>query len=461
MKNEIQTITDYFESTIKTLPPANNFVLVLDPECFLDLGEQFVDLTNQKTWEVLNYNGNDLILRKKYASCKGNKPLILWVTPQPTEIHKSINLSYIYDIIEKTEKTIDLSLQNVLNELIPSTKWPEELFNHSKEIGQELSTFHKLQNELRKELPNKAPLNANHVKAILIALRNPKVSLSDLILTSTSTQETLTKYLRLLMKTELSQQDKKLLEEIAESNIIGNFPDITSWFKLEREELAVFFYLLDMAIRYNVANPIIQLKGAGLLSFDPEILGESNITSTIRSTETSKDTKLQITKIAEANLTPQQVLKVIYCANLHDQKEITQAILNEKQPLITYTLSISYLKEITKEKEIKAKSLEWTQDLRNHHIVTEQTDSQFSPKAKGIINLLIGLYQILSSLEFAFEQKNDMTDLIEWWENSGFYKLQLSIADISNCLQYVYDEETRKLLDKQIENLRQDLKKRI
>lgn len=446
---------------MNSLPPANNFVLVLDPESFLDLREQYIDSTNAKTWEVLHYNGNDLTIRRKYASCKGNKAIILWVTPSLTADREPINLSYIYDIVEKAEKTIDLSLRNVLDELIPSTKWPIDLFQHSKEIGQELSRFHFLQNELRKELPHKAPLNANHVKAILIALRNPQISLSDLILTSTPAQEALTKYIRLIMNSELNHDDKKILEETAESNIIGNFSEISSWFKPERDELAVFFYLLDMAIRYDVSNPTIQLKGAGLLSFDPETLGENNLTKTIRSMDTTKDTKLQIAKIAEANLSPQQVLKVIYCANLRDQKDIAQAIQNEKQPLIVYTLSVNYLKEIVREKELKAKELEWTQDLRNHHIIAEQTETPFSQKAKGILDLLTNVSQILRSLEITFEPKNDITDLIEWWESSGFYKLQLAIADASNSLQYVYDEEVRKTLDRYIENLRQQVNSKL
>lgn len=434
---------------------------MLDPDDFLDLREQYIDSTNDKTWEVLHYDGNDLTTRRKYASRKGNKALILWVTPSLTADREPINLSYIYDIVEKAEKTIDLSLRNVLDELIPGTKWPEELFKHSKEIGQELSRFHSLQNELRKELPHKAPLNANHVKAILITLRNLQISLSELILTSTPTQEALTKYIRLIMDHELNDDDKRMLKETIESNIIGNFSEISSWFEPERNELAVFFYLLDMAIRYNVSNPTVQLKGAGLLSFDPETLGQSNITKTIRSIETTNDTKLRIAKIAETNLSPQQVLKVIDCANLRDQKDLAEAIQNERQPLIIYTLSVNYLKEIMKRRELKAKDLGWTRDLHNHHIITEQTETTFSEKAKGILSLLTNISQIHSSLEFTFEPKNDITGLIEWWENSGFYKLQLSIADASNCLQYVYDDEVKKALDRYIENLRQQVNAKL
>jgi hypothetical protein len=139
----MQTIADYFENTISGLPPANNFVLLLDPEIFLVLEEKYIDPTTGKTWEVLHYNGNDLAIRRKYFASKG-KPIILWVTPTQNKDQESINLSYLYDIVEKAEKPIDLSLKNVLDELIPGIKWPEELFKHTKEIGHDLSRFHQL-----------------------------------------------------------------------------------------------------------------------------------------------------------------------------------------------------------------------------------------------------------------------------------------------------------------------------
>ncbi len=70
------------------------------------------------------------------------------------------------------------------------------------------------------------------------------------------------------MKTDLTLKDRKLVEEISESNSIGDFAGIAPWFKPERDEIAVLFYLIDLALRYDVSNPTIQIKGAGLIGFD-------------------------------------------------------------------------------------------------------------------------------------------------------------------------------------------------
>jgi hypothetical protein len=457
----IQTTVDYFENTMKGLPPATSFVLVLDPEGFLDLDQEYADLVNNKTWMVLKYNGNDFTLRRRYSAIKDkDRPLIIWVTNPSTNEQEKIDLSYIYDIVEKTEKVIDLSLQAILHELIHGVEWPEELYAYSKEIGLQLSSFYTLYHELRKELPLKAPLNANHVKAILVALRNPQISLSKLILGSTSTQESLSKYIMILLDVEISEKDRTLLREIIENNLLGDFSEISSWFKLEREELAMFFYLLDMAKRYGIPNPINQLRGMGLLSFDPETLGESNIAKAMTTTESVHDTKWQITKTAERTLDPQQIVKVFQCTNLQDPTPLSEAIQKERQPLIAYTLSVIYLKEMIKRKQLNSSNLKWTESL-HIPILAEGMETAYSGKANDLLHLLQDVAVINQSLEFPLETKGDISPLVDWWDESGIFRLQLIMADLANYMQSIYDNDLRKAIDTYVQGLKQDVKKKL
>lgn len=64
MKKTIQTVTDYFESSISGLPLATNLVIILDPDRFLNLNKEFID-TNGKKWQVIYYFGNDITFRKE------------------------------------------------------------------------------------------------------------------------------------------------------------------------------------------------------------------------------------------------------------------------------------------------------------------------------------------------------------------------------------------------------------
>lgn len=461
MKKGIQTINDYFESTINSLPLATNIVLLLDPENFLDFDEEYIDVTNGKKWNVLHYYGNDLTFRRKYSSIKEKgKPIILWIT-KPTSDSQKINLSYIYDIIEKTEKIIDLSLKDVLSKIIPGVTWPEEIFEHSKEIGQELSRFHSLYQTLRKELPAKAPLNINHAKALLIALRNPQISMSDLIIGSIAAQEALDKYTKIVLYNDLNEKDKKLLQEIIENNVVEGISEITPWFQLDKDDLAIFLYLLDLAKRYKMINPIIQLRGIGLLSFDPEILGEKRITKTFENVESQPETRLQIIKITEKKLEPKQINKVLECLELKDSETLEKAIQNETLPLIVYALCINYLAETVKKKELRYSNLAWTKSLSKHPIIVEKIETEYSQKAICLLNLMIDTTSILQSLESRFETKNDLATLIDWWRDSDIFKIELAIANAINYLQSIYDDNLRKTLDNYIQQLKKDVRAKL
>ena len=461
MKKGIQTINDYFESTINSLPLATNTILLLDPESFLDFNEEYIDITNGKKWKVIHYYGNDLTFRRKYSSTKEKgKPIILWITKPPSDTQK-IDLSYIYDIIEKTEKIIDLSLKDVLSKIIPGVTWPEELFEHSKEIGQELARFHSLYQTLRKELPAKAPLNINHAKALLIALRNTRISISDLIVGSISSQEALDKYIKTVLNNDLSENDKKLLQEIIENNVVEGISEITPWLQLDKYDLAVFLYLLDVAKRYKMTIPIIQLRGMGLLSFDPETLGEKRITKTFENIESQPEIRLQITKIAEKKLELKQINKVIECLELKDSEALEKAMQNETLPLIVYALCINYLAETVKKKELKHSNLAWTKNISKHPIIVEKIETEHSQKAISLLNLMVNIASILQSLESKFETKNDLATLIDWWKDSGIFKTELAIANVTNHLQSIHDDNLRKSLDNYIQQLKKDVRAKL
>lgn len=462
MKKGIQTVNDFFDSTMSALPLATSFVLVLDPESFLGLDGKYVDLANNKTWRVMQYYGNDFTIRREYCTGKDqNKPIILWVTKSPSPKQEKIDLSYIYDVVEKCERTVDLSLQAVLRQLMPGVEWPEQLFEHSKEIGQELSRFHSLYQTLRKELPAKAPLNVNHVKALLIALRNPQISLSELILGSIPIQEALPKYVRIILVSEFDEDERTMLREIIESNVIGEFSEISPWFQFDKDELAVFFYLLTIAKRYNIANPIVQLRGMGLLSFDPEILGENRITRTFESLEALPGIGLEIAKTAEMKLEPRQIGKIIECADLKDPAAIAEAIQNEKLPLITYALSVCYLRETMKRQGLNSSDLGWTKNVGRHPIIVEGIETKFSQKATSLLRLFVNMASVLQSLDYKPEEKKDLSALIDWWKNTGIFKVELALAKVNSYLQAIYDDDLRKVLANYIQRIKKDARAKL
>lgn len=461
MRKAIQTVGEFFESTISGLPPATNLVLTLDPERFLNLNKELID-ENEKKWQVIHYFGNDLTFRKEFLekSKDQSTPIILWITYPSEHKEGKIDLSYVYEIVEKTEKIIDLSLRDILSKIIPGETWPEHVFDYAREIGNDLSQFRSLHQTLRKELPPKAPLNINHVKALLIALRNPQLSIEKLIFGSITSEEALDKYVALTLSTDLKKDDTTLLKEIVENSLPLSFSEIAAWLELDSRDLATFLYLLDGAQRYQILNPIIQLKGMGLLSFDPDALGTEKITRVIENIESRPEVKLCTIKIAEKYIGPKEVGKILDYSNLKTATQIAQAIQNEKSPLFAYMLCIHFLKETAKNRGLSAKDFHWAYTLDSHPIIVEKIETEFSEKTIETLQFLTGVASILQTINMPFEPKNDIASLIDWYRESGFFKIEFEIAKVNKCLKAIYDDSLRKTLAEQLSQItRQAIKK--
>ena len=462
MTKAIQTVTDYFESTISGLPFATNLVLTLDPDRFLKLNKEFID-TNGKKWQVIHYFGNDLTFRKEYSNKSKDQraPIVIWITYPPERKEGKINLSYIFDIIQKTEKTIDLSLHDILDKVIHGETWPDELFKYTREIGNDLSHFKSLHQTLRKQLPQKAPLNINHAKALIIALKNSQIPIEELILGSITPEEGLNKYVALILSYDVDKNDTKLLREIVESNLPQVTSEIAPWLELNNQDLATFLYLLDIAKRYHIPNPIVQLKGIGLLSFDPDPLDHQRIAKVLENTNSQPDLRLCIMKIAEKRLGAKELSKLVDCMNLKTPTLIAEAIQKEKYPLFVYTLSIHFLKETTKTKELDSKDISWARTLDNHPIIAEKIETKFSQRATDILHFLAGVASILQAVEEPFEPKNDIASIIDWYKESGIFKVQLTIARINRSLKAIYDDELRKTLAEQLSKIRKHATRKL
>lgn len=462
MRKQIQTVGEFFENIISGLPLATNIVITLDPQRFLKLDKGLVD-ANQKKWQIIQYCGNDLTFRKQFQELTKTKttPIILWITYPSERTDEKIDLSYIYDIVEKAEKMIDLSLFNILKQIIPGEIWPIQIFDHSEEIGSDLASFRSIYQELRKELPPKAPLNINHAKALLIAFRNPKLPIECLLFGNITAQEALEKYLAVVLSTELNKEDITLLKEIIENSLPLSYSEIAPWLEIDHGDLATFLYLLDGAQRYQIANPIIQLKGMALLPFDPEPLDNQTIDKVSESIKSRPDLKLQLITVSEKNLSTKEAAKIIDNSNLKTIAKLAQAIQDERSPLLAYTLCNNFLKETLKNNELNLNDFYWAQGLNSHPIIVEKLDTAFSEKAIETLKLLIGIASILKVLNSPFEAKTDLASLVDWYEASGFFKIEYEIAKVNKYLKAVYDDQLRKKLSEHLSRITKQILKKL
>jgi hypothetical protein len=454
---EIHSAREYFDKKFEKLAKGACLAVVLDPDGFLKLEDKYIDSIG-RTWLVLEYCENDFAFRRKYNHLNPDIPKLIRITNPKYKRKERINLSYIVDIIERADDIIDLGLTSILKELTPKETWPIEIAQFSSEIGNNFDRFIALYRELRKELPQGAPLNLNLVKVLVLATRNHSLSIRNLLFRELDSIEVLAHYLRIVWQSNLNDEDLNLLREIIKTGCVIDITNILPWIEENATSLATFLYLLSIFKRYGVVNPIIQLKGLGILDFDPEKLKREQVDKILEIIERDSILKLKISEIAEEKIAIKDVKRIVDCLGVKFKIEITNNILKEVSPIIVFALSESLLRIIGMEKELSLDDLLWAKNLNRHELLTGNIQTQYSSKAMELLYLFQELAFIVDTLRKPIESTRDLARLVDWYKESGAYALEIELARLNRRISKI-EKEYRKPWEEKIEKLREDIKR--
>jgi|GEM_PF-1200912 len=406
---------EHFESHISKLPESANIILLLDPQKILTLDKNYIS-PDGKSWTVLNYCENDLVFRKEYASIQ--LPLIVWVIPKDDE--KKIDITFIPDIIIRADSIVNMSLFALLESYTHSESWPNMIIEYSNTICKNFDMFLNKYKELRKEINKSVPLTKDHILALIISCQNPDISISDLVLWDKDMESVILRYLKLVWSHNM--MDKKILNEI----VRGYAPqDIERWIEKDPKTLAIYFYLEDIFKRYSVPNPKNQIRGIGIIPFDPEELKETDaILARIQNELLNK-----VSQIVEEELDLKDMRKVIKCIQFKTPEEKWDALLSEENPIFVSAISIEILNEIV--------------DGKIQSIPPQKISSALlyrNEKTKDGLEILYYLVSIREILDRNFEPKEEITELIKWYIESRVYSMELFSARAYRILKQMYDK---------------------
>ncbi len=454
---EIHSAREYFDRKFEKLAKGACLVVVLDPDGFLKLEDEYIDSTG-RSWLVLEYYENDLAFRRIYNRLDPDIAKVIRITYPKYKKMEKINLSYILDVIERADDVIDLRLTSILKELTPKETWPIEIAKFSSEIGNNFDRFIGLYRELRKELPQGAPLNLNLVKALVLATRNHSLAIRDLLFRELDPIAVLAHYLRIVWQNRLNDEDISLLREIVKTGCLIDINTILPWIEEDAVNLATFLYLLGIFKRYGVANPIIQLKGLGILDFDPEKLRKEQVDKILEMIESDSTLRLKIPNIAEEKIASKDVKRIVDCLDVKSKSEIANYILKEVSPLMIFALSELYLRLIGEGKELLIDELYWAKNLRAHELLTGKLQTQYSSKAIELLYLFQELAFIVDTLRKPIELTRDLARLVDWYKESGAYALEIELAKLKKRIS-IMEKDYRKLWKEKIDKLQEDIRR--
>jgi len=447
-----RTPEEYFHQKLRGLPAGARLVVALDPEEYLVLKDELTDPTGL-TWRVYPYQRNDLAFRSVYPLRPGERefPHIVWVTRDPESSDDKIDLNYIPDILGRAEDIVDLSLAGILKHLIPQETWRRDtLASFSSIIAADLSRFVAAYRELRYHIGRDLPLNVQHLRALALVCSEPQADLRELLFEETGPGELLKHYLRLIWSHSWTEHTEPLVKELVRGARADAKP-AEPWLTPAAAELALYAYLRQLLHRYQVHNPVNQLRGLQLLSFDPDAL-EPQARILFALLEENDALAQAVTRQAEERLTAGdmgRVLKVIIPGTLAD---VRRALLKESSPALVYGMVTQFLR-------LSLSSQTLSQELRTWQpgrIALSTTDptATFADAASHAVQLLDHLASIEQTLARPPQVQQDLVALAEeYTEKTQAYRLELTLAQARHSLKGLQDTDLVQRLTAYLDNL--------
>ena len=271
MSSQVQEPSAYFEQWIAQARSGDRLLLVLDPERYLDLGDQLE--ASGKTWRVYHYEENDLAFRAAYAGGPSDPNLrhVIWVTPSPFRRTPSsqFDLSFIPDVLRRADRVLDLSLAGLLKAFCPREVFPSAgLRAYGSILSGHLETLLQGYDDLRLRIGARRSLDIHHVRALAIHCLQPDVPIRDLLFDRADVRDVLRQYLQLAWSEQFEGRVLALLQEHAAESPPVSVETLRPWFQSPPDELALLVYLYRALRSYHVPNPLNQLRGLGLLTID-------------------------------------------------------------------------------------------------------------------------------------------------------------------------------------------------
>lgn len=437
-------LIEYFERIIVDSAASTN-LLVLDPKGYLNLRQEYKDPTG-KAWKVYHYYENDLAFRREYGERPSDLDFasIIWVTLP--EGKKKIDLTFIPDVISRADKMIDLGIESILSKLFPKETWPDNIFVFEKEIGINLSEFSSHYEELRDGIRPPIPLNKNHIEAIILACRNPSLPINEIIFEETEPIAIIQRYLKIVWEHNLKGEDIRLLKTLVLESCKVDTRQIIPWIREKDYEIAVFLYSYSILKKYEVSNPITLLQGLGMLDFDPEEMG-SQLTKVTALLKEDNLLLENVIGIAEKEVGERDMNTLINKLPFKKNKEIAEAILQESSPLFVLRLLVHLLNRLISDKSLNRESFSWAKRLHLHPIFQGSAPiTDFTFAAQEMLRFLKEIAFIQEIIGTSFESKTGIASLLDWYEKTQAYRLELALAKSNRHLRIVSDQNLKNSL---------------
>jgi hypothetical protein len=454
---------EYLIERLDQLPAAARLILVLDPGGKLKLSDEVTSTSGNdsgRSWRVQRYEGNDLVFRCQYDS---HFPTLVWITgPRVQTGTVQIDLTSLVDIVRRADDILDASLLGILQSLFPHETWPiEPITFFEDEISEHLGSFVQAYQSIKPHLDHGAALSNHSIQALVLACSQPRSQAVEFLFRVDSPIALLKKYITLAWSFDWDESGFHLLQKQAREASLLPLGGLASWFEVEIHGLAQLIYFYRSFSLARIPNIVNQIRGLGLLPFDPESL-EAGLGQVMALWENDLSWRNRLIQNAEYDLEIDTVHRATGLLS-SDLTELAKNLANIETPALIYSLAGRLVESGVKNGKQKELLKTW---LEFRPAILDRVEENFTVYS----SLLRALGKALDEVAFIQEcissdilTISNLDNLLKWYTQGRFYDLEYSHARAVMSYSLIKEENLRShmqiLLDKIREQLRDYLDK--
>ncbi len=418
-----KNLADYLVTQLAALHTNARQVIVFDPANRLALGATLA--AGGRVWNVFRYDGNDLLLRAALEQANQHTEYrLIWVTQREGSVDplQAMDLSSLTDLFVNTDDWFDLSITGVLRALIPHETWPAAAVEeYGKMLGANLPAVITGHRRLRLNLGEHAALDAASVRALALHALNPAAQIDDLLFHRDRAGELLRHYMRLAWQPGWDGAGRELLRIHVKQSAAAGLGNIAPWLDAPVTEIARYLYVRRFLQRNRVAQIANQMRGLGVLSFDPEPL-EPWVDQVLVLWERDAPWRSQIVISAEAALSIGDLERTARLALEHRAWAAVETI---EGPGLLVSL-IAGLLANTRGEPITELIGAWRQMRRAEFDTLPETS--YTTQARALLGFFDETSHIRTVMATELPAEADVARLIDWYVDGGYYDLEYAHA---------------------------------
>lgn len=441
----------YLHQKLASLHANARLVFVFDPAGRLALSDDLA--SSGRSWRVLRYHGNDLALRASLTLLQASEARLIWVTGSHRESaadDHELHLSTLVDLLAGADDWFDLSLPGVLKELTGGEVWPvDALAPYAEILARQLQHAVQGYEEWRLHQPPPAVLDANAVRALALHVMQPGAPVSSLLFQHDAPAQALDRYIQLAWGHSWRTEGRNLLREHVQKSSPFAPGSVDPWFQPPVDQLGVFLYLRRFLGQNRVGSIANQLRGLGVLGFDPEPL-EPWVDRVLQRWDKDAAWRDQIITNAEAVLRTEDVRRAVGLLPSGSDEHLWSALSRAEAPALLAELSARLLNGQS-EARLDAILRLWP-DHRPASLA-QLPATNYSPATNAITEFCDEAAAILYKLAKPVPHLPDLADLVDWYVAGAYYDLEFACARAWEQARRISDDALARTLQSYADSL--------